>query len=64
VSKTNPEHNLLISNEKRKQYEKQENDNLHQEKLHHRIMTQESGNTMPLYSSKSHLQPVEHLYNR
>jgi hypothetical protein len=36
---------------KEKQYEKQEKDNLHQETLHHRNMTQESGNKMPLYSS-------------
>jgi hypothetical protein len=52
VSETNPEHNLLINNKERKQYVKQENDNLHQEILHHIIMTQESGNKMPLYSSK------------
>ena len=31
MSETNPEHDLLINNKERKQYEKQENDNLHQE---------------------------------
>jgi hypothetical protein len=59
VSETNLKHNLLINNKERKQYVKQENNKLHQETLHHIIMTQESGNKMPLYSSKSHLQPVE-----
>ena len=47
VSETNPEHNILINNKERKQYVKQENDNLHKKILHHIIMTQESGNKMP-----------------
>ena len=46
VFETNPEHNILIKNKKIKQYLKQENEKLHQEELHHMIMTQESGNKM------------------
>jgi hypothetical protein len=46
VFETNPEHNILINNKERKQYVKQENEKLHQEALHHMIMTQESGNKM------------------
>jgi hypothetical protein len=65
VFETIPEHNILINNKERKQYVKQENGNSHQEIIHHIIMTQESRNKIPLYSSKKVTYNLfEHLYNR
>jgi hypothetical protein len=52
VSETNPKHNLLINNKKRKQYVEQDNNKLHLEVLHHIIITQEYGNKISLYLSK------------
>ena len=50
VFETNPEHNILKNNKERKQYVEEENKKLHQELIHHIIMTQESGNKISLYS--------------